>query len=171
MNMPLRIALTAAFAAFALTGAAANPLEDELARASNTCWERSYDAAHMKAHPKQLVAKIRLSTEVQDDGSIVAQLGFNLRKRNGVGGAHDYAAFGICKAKGEGITCPSEWDAGTFSITKGKGGALLVSNRHMIVNPSNYDSEDIAPGAVDRGKSDDAVWMVTRIKDEGCDIY
>jgi hypothetical protein len=40
----------------------------------------------------------------------------------------------------------------------------------MIVNPSNYDSEDIAPGAVNLGKSDDKAWLLRRIKDEGCDL-
>ena len=169
--MSLRIASLALFAALGMTGAAANPLEDELASASNTCWERSYDAAHLQAHPQQQVTKIRLATEVQDDGSIVAQLGFNLRGRSGAGFRHEYTAFGYCKAQGKGIACPSQWDAGTFSISKGKGGTLLVTNRHMIVNPSNYDAEDIAPGAVDLGKSDDAQWMVTRIENESCDIY
>jgi hypothetical protein len=166
--MSLRIVTITALIVSGLTGAAANPLESELAAAANTCWERSYDAAHLKAHPRQQVTKIRLATEVQDDGAIVAQLGFNLRKRTG---AHDYAAFGYCKAKGQGIACPSEWDAGTFLISKGKGGTLLVTNSHMIVNPSNYDSEDIAPGAVDLSKSDDAAWMVSRIDNESCDIY
>ena len=168
--MSLRSAASAAFIMLGLAPALANPLEKELAGLSNTCWERTYDAAHLKAHPKQRTVKIRLSTEVQDDGSIVGQLGINLRKRNGAGGRFDYTAFGYCKAQGAALACPSQWDAGTFLIEKAKGG-LLVHNRGMIVNPSNYDSEDVAPGSVDLSVSDDKSWLLRRVENEGCDIY
>ena len=160
----------AAFLTLGLAPALANPLENELAALSNSCWERTYDAAHLKAHPKQMVAKIRLSTEVQDDGNIVASLGINLRQRDGAG-RFDYKAYGYCQPKGGALACPSEWDAGTFSLEKGRNGALKIKNSRMIVNPSEYDSEDIADNAVDLGKSDDAVWLLTRIKDEGCDLF
>jgi hypothetical protein len=107
---------------------------------------------------------------VQDDGSIVAQLGFNMRKRTGQGGRFDYAATSYCRAKGEAISCPSEWDAGVFTLQK-SGDGLLVKNSGMIVNPSNYDSEDIADNAVDLSKSDDASWLLRRSDDEGCAVY
>jgi hypothetical protein len=168
--MSLRSAASAAFIVVSLAPALANPLERELAALSNSCWERTYDAAHLKAHPGQRTVKIRLSTQVQDDGSIVGQLGINMRKRTVAGGRFDYAAFGYCKARQDAIACPSEWDAGTFLIEKAKGG-LLVHNKGMIVNPSNYDSEDIAPGAVDLYESDDKSWLLKRIEDEGCDIF
>jgi hypothetical protein len=149
----------------------ANSLETFLSsNDGNSCWERSYDAAHLKAHPKQIVTKIRLSTEVQDDGSIYAQLGFNMRKRTGQGGGFDYAAGSQCRARGERLSCPSEWDAGTFTIEK-SGGALLVKHSGMIVNPSNYDSEDIADNSVDLSKSDDATWLLRRLDNDSCDIY
>ena len=166
--MSLRSAALAAFIMLGLAPALANPLEKELAALSNSCWERTYEAAHLKAHAKQKVVKIRLSTEVQDEGTIYASLGINLRKP--AGRRFDYTAFGHCEAKGGALSCPSEWDAGSFSLEKAKGG-LLVRNHKMIVNPSNYDSEDIADNAVDLGKSDDAVWLLSRINDEGCDLY
>ena len=169
--MSLRSAASAAFMMLGLVQALANPLEEELAASGgNSCWERSYDAAHLTAHPGQRTVKIRLSTEVQDDGSIVGQLGINLRKRNGAGGRFDYTAFGYCKAQGAALACPSEWDAGAFLIEKARDG-LLVRNKRMIVNPSNYDAEDVAPGAVDLSASDDKSWLLRRIEDEGCDIY
>jgi hypothetical protein len=158
------------------TPALANSLETFLSsNGGNSCWERSYDAAHLKAHPKQIVTKIRLSTEVQDDGSIYAQLGFNLRKRTGEGGRFDYAVGSQCSAKGEAISCSSEWDAGTFEIELLKAGTLitgvLITNKGMIVNPSNYDSEDIADNSVDLSKSDDAAWLLRRLDNDSCDIY
>jgi hypothetical protein len=166
--MHLRLALIIPFLA---TPALANALETFLSsNGGNSCWERSYDAGHLKANPKQLVTKIRLSTEVQDDGSIYAQLGFNMRQRTGQSGPFDYAAGSQCSAKGAAIVCPSEWDAGTFTIEK-SGDGILVKHSGMIVNPSNYDSEDIADDAVDLSKSDDASFLLRRAKAEGCNIY
>ncbi len=167
--MQLRIpVLSLAFLLAAILPLAANPLESELAAMSNSCWERTYDAAHLKAHPKQLVTKIRLSTEVQDDGNIYASLGINLRQDQGR--KFDYSAFAPCQAKGAALSCPSEWDAGAFSLEKAKGG-LLVRNKDLIVNPSNYDAEDVAPNAVSLGKSDDAAWLLMPSADEGCDLF
>lgn len=168
--MSLRSVVFAAFVTFGLAPALANPLENELAALSNSCWERTYDAAHLKAHPLQRTVKIRLSTEAQDDGNIHAELGLNLRQRNGAGRPFDYAASSYCKVRGAALACPSEWDAGTFLLEKSRDG-LLIHNRNMIVNPSNYDSEDIAPGSVELSKTDDKSFLLTRIKDEGCGIY
>lgn len=150
--------------------AAANPLKESLAADGNSCWERTYNGTHLKAHPKQRVVKIRLATEVQDDGTIYAQLGMNLRERT-YSGKFDYAAVAFCKARGEGLRCTPEWDAGHFTIERTGKSALLVRNSRMIINPSNYDSEDIAPGAVDLGNSDDRSWRLNRKSDEGCNIY
>ena len=168
--MSLRSAALAAFVTLGLAPALANPLEKELAALSNSCWERTYDAAHLKAHPLQRTVKIRLSTEVQDEGTIRAELGVNLRKRNGAGGQFDYAAPAYCEARQDFLACPSEWEAGSFLIEKAKGG-LMVYNKGMIINPSNYDSEDIAPGSVDLYESDDKQWLLRRVEDEDCAIY
>jgi hypothetical protein len=168
--MSLRRAVISTFCLLGLASPlAANQLEAELAAGINTCWERTYDAAHLKAHSRQQAVKVRLSAEVQDDGNIFASLGINLRQRLG-GQKFDYSAFGRCQARGAVLYCPSEWDAGAFRLQRAKGG-LLVTNMMMIVNPSNYDSEDIAPGAVNLAKSDDKTWLLRRIKDEGCDLY
>ena len=159
------------FAAVSALPASANEVEKILtAGGGNSCWERTYDAARLASHPKQQVVNIRLSAESQDDGSVVAQLGINLRQRTGEGGKHDYTAFGYCKAKGARTTCSPEWDAGSFTIEMAKGG-VLVKNRGIIANPSNYDSEDISDKAVNLGKSDDKAWLLQRSNDESCGIY
>jgi hypothetical protein len=168
--MSLRIAALAALVMSGPAPAAANPLEKELAALSNSCWERTYDAAHLKAHPGQKVVRIRLSAHVQEDGSVAGRLGINLRRRIGAGDPFDYAAFGYCTARKDFLDCPSQWDAGSFLIEKAKGG-LKVYNKGMIVNPSNYDAEDVAPGAVELNMFEDGSWLLTRSKDEGCDIY
>jgi hypothetical protein len=166
--MRLRSALLLSLLA---TPALANDLETFLSsNGGNSCWERSYDAAHLKANPRQLVTKIRLSTEVQDGGAIHADIGFNLRQRIGQSGPFDYAAGSSCAPKGAAIACPSEWDAGIFTIEK-SGDGILVKHSGMIVNPSNYDSEDIADDAVDLSKSDDMSFLLRRANDEGCSVY
>jgi hypothetical protein len=153
------------------TPALANSLETFLsANGGNSCWERTYDAAHLQAHPRQMVAKVMLSAEVQEGGAIHADIGFNMRKRTGQSGPFDYAAGSSCAAKGAAIACPSEWDAGTFIIEK-SGDGILVRHSGMIVNPSNYDSEDIADNAVDLSKSDDSSFLLQRAKEEGCKVY
>jgi hypothetical protein len=166
--MHLRLALLLPLFA---TPALANNLEAFLAaKGGNSCWEQTYDAGHLKTKPKQLVTSIRLSAEVQDGGAIHADIGFNLRKRTGQSGPFDYAAGSYCVAKGAALACPSEWDAGIFTIEK-SGNGILVKHSGMIVNPSNYDSEDIADNAVDLSKSDDASFLLRRAQEEGCDIY
>jgi hypothetical protein len=152
------------------TPALANPLETELAAASNTCWERTYNVGHLAAHPRQLTQKIRLLTEVQDDGSIMASIGINPREPGG-SGKFDYVTFGFCKPKGGALTCAPEWDAGSFTLERVSKGEMKVRNSHMIVNPFNYDSEDISDKALDLGRSDDAVWLLARVGDEGCELY
>jgi hypothetical protein len=165
--MRLRLALIIALAA---SPALANPLEKELAGASITCWERTYNAAHLAAHPKQLTGKIRLLTEVQEDGTIFASIGINPPEPSGAG-LFDYVAFGYCKPKGGALRCAPEWDAGSFTLEKASAGEMKVRNSHMIVNPFNYDSEDISEKALDLGNSDDALWLLARIGGEGCDLY
>jgi hypothetical protein len=166
--MRLRFALLIPLLA---TPALANSLETFLAaKGGNSCWERSYDAAHLKANPRQLVTSVRLSAEVQDGGAIHADIGFNLRKRTGQSGPFDYAAGSYCAAKGAAIACPSEWDAGIFTIER-SGDGILVKHSGMIVNPSNYDSEDIADTAIDLSKSDDASFLLRRAQEEGCSVY
>jgi hypothetical protein len=165
--MQLRLSL---FIALAASPALANPLEQELAGASNTCWERTYNAAHLAAHPRQVTQKIRLLTEVQDDGSIMASIGIRPREPGG-SGLFDYVAFGSCTPKGSALKCAPEWDAGSFALEKVSKAEMKVRNSHMIVNPFNYDSEDVSDKALDLGATDDAVWVLARIGDEGCDLY
>lgn len=167
--MPFRHAFAISAIALACSPAMANPLEKSLAADGSTCWERVYDAAHLKSHPRQQVVKIRLSTDVQDDGTIVAALGMNLRKRIG-DPRLDYATTGFCKARGAGIVCTPEWESGTFTIERGKGETVLVRNGGLIMNPAAHAAEEIAPGAIDLGKTDDASWRLNRI-DSGCEVY
>ena len=168
--MSLRPAASAALSLFCFASpAAARPLEAELPTRGEACWQRIYDAAHLKAHPKQMVARIRLThTGGSVDGQFYLTLDMRLRKRAGAHG-HDYKLGGYCKSEGARLTCAPEWDAGTFTVEKGPGKTLRVRNHQMIVNPFEYDSEDIADDAVDLGKSDDASWLLKLVYPENCE--
>ena len=147
-----------------LMPASARPLERELPLRREACWERSYDAAHLAAHPRQKVAAIRLLHSPPQDGSapgkVYLQLHFNLRERKSSSN-YDYAYGGYCKAAGQALRCESEWEAGIFHVLRGPGGTLDVRNSGIIANPSNYDSEDIADNAVKLpAKPDDGTWRL-----------
>jgi hypothetical protein len=157
-------------AAALATHAAANALTEALAAAGSTCWERVYDAAHLKSHPRQRTVHIRLATDVQDDGVIVAALGMNLRKRIG-DPRFDYATTGFCKARGAALVCAPEWESGSFTLERGKGDTLVVRNGGLVMNPASHAAEEIAGDAVDLGKSDDKAWLLRRRDDASCEVY
>jgi hypothetical protein len=126
---------------------------------SKACWQRVYTNAELKKHRRQKVAMVQLAVETQGDGTVSAWLGINLRKRTGTS-KYDYAIGGYCKQNGQTLKCVPEWDAGTFILEKGARDGLRVKNRKLIVNPSNYDSEDISDKAINFRKSDDAIWLL-----------
>lgn len=145
--------------------AMAHPLERELPPRREVCWERLYDAAHLAAKPRQKVTQIRLMhmppAAPYEDGKVYLQLHFNLRDRK-TSGTYDYAYGGFCKARGQALRCQSEWEGGVFHVARGPGGTLDIRNSGLIINPSNYDSEDISDDAVRvPAKPDDGVWRLS----------
>ncbi|HEV7257439.1 MAG TPA: hypothetical protein VGN82_06620 [Bosea sp. (in: a-proteobacteria)] len=158
---------TIALAALALAGRAeARPLESELPPKRAACWERSYDAAHLAAHPRQKVGRIRL-VHLPDDWKAEPSRGFfvvlymNLRERVKATSDYDYQISGFCKPRGQGVHCVPEWEAGSWRIERGPGGALDIRNGGIIANPNPYDAEEIADDAVRiPAKPDDGVWRL-----------
>ena len=133
------------------------------------CWQRVYTAAELKKHKRQKVAMALLSVETQEDGTVSATLGLNLRKRQS-DWKYDYSIGGLCKPKGQTMLCTPEWDAGSFVLEKGAREGLRVKNRKLVVNPFDYDSEDISPKAVDLRKSDDAIWLLFPADAAACKV-
>jgi hypothetical protein len=148
--------------------ASARPLERELPPKHAACWERDYDAAHLKAHPGQLVASIRLvhlpDAVPPEPGGSYVQFYINLRQRNAVTG-YDYQLGGFCRPNGKGLRCQPEWEAGSWRIDAGPGGTLDVRSDGIVANPNPYDAEEIADKAVKiPRKPDDMLWRLSPAK-------
>lgn len=145
--------------------AASRPLESELPLKRAACWERSYDEAHLKAHPRQKISRIRLvhlpeTWSGAPPESIFVMLYMNLRQRK-PGNDYDYQLSGFCKARGQGLHCVPEWEAGSWRIERGPQGTLDIRNNGIIANPNPYDAEEIADGAVTiPAKPDDGIWRL-----------
>ena len=170
MNRLFATILILAFAASPTVAAAKAKVKkpkENLAKVA--CWQRVYSTADLRKHRRQKVAMVQLTLETQGDGSVAASLGLNLRKRTGTW-KYDYGIGATCKPQGQTMMCKPEWDAGTFVLEQGARGGLRVKNRKLIVNPSNYDSEDIADNAVNFRKSDDAIWLLFPAEPKVCAV-
>jgi hypothetical protein len=74
----------------------------------DTCWERTYDDAHLKAHPRQQVVRIRLvhlpsPWPQAASGVTFVALEMNLRTRTHGDNAFDYSLAGFCKTSPGGL--------------------------------------------------------------------
>jgi hypothetical protein len=170
--MTLRAPLCAAavLVTVGVAAAAAHPLETELPPGKAACYERVYDDAHLKAHPKQRVTRIILIHGGAAEGpDFYLTLKFNVRARSRSGDVFDYDIYGPCKTRGKGLVCANEWDAGAFRVEKAAGGGLLVRNLGIIANPWAYDSEDIADDAIRLpARSDDSAWKLAKVDAPYC---
>lgn len=162
----MRLPLVFALALSAAATVQARPLERELPPRAAACWERKYDEAHLRAHPRQLVTHIRLvhlpeNWQPRQGGSFFVMLYFNLRQRNAITG-FDYQLSGFCKAAGQSLRCVPEWEAGSWRIERGPNGALDIRNAGITANPNPYDAEEIADDAVSiPAKPDDMLWRLS----------
>lgn len=139
--------------------ARARPLEPQLPKDRAACYERTYDAAHLEAHPQQKVTRIRLIHPVeQGEGPMFVSLEFQLRRNTSI-----YKLFGYCEGKGGTLACAPEWAAGTWRIEVAPDGGLDVVNGNLTLNPENYDAEEIAPDAIAvPARPDDRRWRLYR---------
>ena len=112
------------------------------------CYARMYDAAHLKAHPRQTVSAIEVGFDPKDaesDGNspakFVLRFGFQLK------GSHKwYGDAAYCAVKGTHFYCYLDADGGEFNLTPhGDALRLDVINRGGIDagnNQINVEDED-----------------------------
>jgi hypothetical protein len=135
----------------------------------DACWERIYDDAHLKAHPRQQVVRIRLfhlpSRWPQPaSGVTFVALEMNLRARTHESDAFDYGLGGFCHPSRGGLRCEPEWRAGTWQIERRDNGSLIVRNGDITVNPSPSAAEERSEGAVTlTAANDEAAWLLQRM--------
>jgi hypothetical protein len=145
--------------------------ESQLLPDRDICWERIYDDAHLKAHPRQQVVRIRLfhlpsHWPQPASGVTFVALEMNLRARTHGSNAFDYSLGGFCQPSPGGLRCEPEWHAGTWQIERGANGSLIVSNGDITVNPSSSAAEERSEGAVTlAAANDEAAWRVQRMSE------
>jgi hypothetical protein len=149
-----------------------SPLPGHLPLRAEACFGRVYDAAHLRAHPKQRVTSFHLlrdftpgnnaESEPQSreelldadgsDGTIGVTAYLRLRDRKGVYSNH----FSCRRNDKGGVFCGIDCDGGSF-IARTSGNSLLIENQGFVVvggcGASDEDNENpvsIRPGADDK---------------------
>lgn len=105
--------------------AQADSPQQQMFPTQDSCYARSYSAAHLAKHPAQRVKQIAVRPDLTlADPQLVLHVGVSLR---GVPGG-DFEGLGYCENEGGStLYCGMEGNAGGFQITPAKGGAILIS--------------------------------------------
>lgn len=124
--------------------AAAPPsLQQDLSR-GGACYARTYDAAHLAAHPQQTVMTFFVGaagpewapTETPRHSTV--SFGFRI-----VGHSDLYSGVGNCAANGDALACDVEGDGGQFSIAR-NGDGLRITLQRLEVEGAHDFSPDLA---------------------------
>lgn len=172
ISLPALFLVIGAAALHAQGGKKESPLPSHLPLATEACFGRVYDPAHLSKHPKQRVTSFHLSREFKDDpyseveasseeetksadgeyGSVNVTAYVHFRDRKGV-----YTNGLSCHKSGDGIVrCGVDCDGGSFNL-KPSGQSLLLENNGFVVvggcGASEEEAENeeyVLPGADDK---------------------
>lgn len=95
--------------------------------AAGECYARTYDAAHLKAHPRQKVRAIILrklqtgSAGVLAPGKVALLVGFRFRNTS-----EHFQNYAECRQVQRDLRCDFEGDAGSFRLKRLKGNNLRL---------------------------------------------
>lgn len=121
----VRFATTCAAFLILSTPTLAQSPQDRMFPGADTCYARIYTKDHLAQHPEQRVTAIRISPDFQIADPNLG-LHVELVLRGPRGGA--FEGYGYCEnLGGETLSCLMEGDAGAFTVTPAKGGAVLVT--------------------------------------------
>lgn len=123
------------------------------------CYRRDYDAAHLAAHPDQLVKTIRLSPDKPFSDARYLLLAIEILPRGG----EAVLAHGYCENTGGSLSCGLEGDAGWLTLEPTAKGLRAKVGRDGI--GFETDTGFITFGG---GQSDDAVFAIPRAPEEAC---
>lgn len=99
------------------------------------CYSRAYSEDHLATHPAQRVMEISLAPDFRIAHPLLG-LRVELRLRGAQGG--DFEGYGYCENEGaRTLYCGMEGDAGGFTVTPAKGGAVLVTVSNLGMSFEN----------------------------------
>lgn len=124
----------------------------------SACYLRRYTARHLSEHPAQQVMAMGLALYPEASDQVILNLYVRLRPGNVrvMGSAY-------CDQDGEGLDCRMEGDAGRFSLTGAKNGALRLS-----VAPAGVSFEGEAFHTLDGTRGDDRVFLLPPVGAQDC---
>ncbi|MES2540716.1 MAG: hypothetical protein V4720_05055 [Pseudomonadota bacterium] len=118
------------------------------------CYARIYAPEHLAAHPKQRVTEMRLSPDVQIAAPLLA-LHIEVTLRGTPGGAFEF--YGYCENEGETtLYCAMEGDAGGFTLTPARSGAVLLTVSSLGMSFEN----DAGFVTLEHKKGDDRTFLL-----------
>jgi hypothetical protein len=119
-----RSAICAAFFVFCAGPTLADTALEKMFPGKSGCYARSYSAEHLDTHPAQRVTDISVVPEAEVADPMIG-LWVSLTLRGVPGGAFEGLAY--CEnSRSQALDCGLEGDAGSFSITPAKNGAILI---------------------------------------------
>ena len=140
--------------ACALPAQAASILDPLLGRPGD-CYARTYDEAHLRSHPRQMVETIFLTYDADyQDPSAELSLRFGITTRDG----KTYDGVGICT----GNVCGVEGDGGAFSLTPYRDGLRLDVDRRRGMHAEGAD------GFIALEETDDTVFLLFPDRPRAC---
>jgi len=143
------------------------------AKLGSPCFERTYDAAHLKAHPHQTVSGISLEySATNDDGTpnkpdaFELSLSFHLKPADGW-----FSGPATCKTVGDHFACALDGDEGQFTVTP-QAGAL----KFTVVNRGGTDSKEDqihleggdSSASFGKPSGDDLVFVLPKVASSVC---
>lgn len=145
MRAVLAIAALGVAVLWAPVGASTPSLSAALTQ-PRACFSRTYDAAHLAAHPRQTVRRFFVGAAgaewraTQTPGHFNVAFGFQI-----AGHADTYTGIGICAPRGARLACDIEGDGGTFTIAR-NGDGLRIDAARIEVEGEHDFSPDLAAG-------------------------
>jgi hypothetical protein len=122
----------------------ARPSVLERLTAPGVCYARTYDAAHLAAHPRQTVTRFFVGDPgaawraAQEAGGVTVLFGFEIVGRTG-----SYSGIAICEPAETIIQCGIEGDGGSFTLEPEGDDLRVIIARVEVEGPRDF-SPDIA---------------------------
>ena len=142
------------------------------------CYGRSYDAAHLKAHPRQTVTdmQFRLTyyAHEPDESYKEGQRNYYFELRAKLRGAQKWnEAFGECSAAADGsIVCGVDCDGGGVAVKRRDPDRLLVYFDEIArIRMAGCDGDDEGDGVELTPGADDKEFLLGKLGDAECPAY